>query len=313
MGDLGALPLGHDRNNQNPPLPMIIEGRQTESNQAPLVDESIVSPEYFHLMGMTLRRGRMFNDQDKDDVEAVAVINESMAQTLWPNEDPIGRHVKLSRRAAVWTTIIGIVANARTESLENTNVPQIYTSMYQRGAKHLAIFLRGHLDAAVIPDEVRKQVQSVDPTLPVFSAEMLTETVSASLDQRRFSLEIVGLFALTALILAAIGIYGVLSYLVSERTHEIGIRLALGAERRNILQMLVRYGLGLAITGAGLGLVCALLLSNFMAGALYGIKPTDPITFGAVVVIFIAVALLASFLPARRAMKVDPMVALRCE
>ncbi|HST30181.1 MAG TPA: ABC transporter permease [Chthoniobacterales bacterium] len=313
MGDLGAIPLGHDRNNQNPPIPMIIEGRQTQSNEAPLVDESIVSPEYFRLMGMTLRRGRMFNDQDKDDVEAVAVINESMAQTLWPNQDPIGKRVKLSRRATVWTTIVGIVANARTESLENANVPQIYTGLYQRGAKHLAIFLRGHLDAAAIPEEVRKLVQAVDPTLPVFSAQMLNETVSASLDQRRFSLEIVGLFALTALILAAIGIYGVLSYLVSERTHEIGIRLALGAERQNILQMLLRYGLGLAITGAAIGLACALLLSNLMAGALYGIRPTDPITFGVVIVIFIVVALLASYLPAHRATKVDPIVALRSE
>jgi len=313
MGDLGALPLGHDRNNQNPPIPMVIEGRQTQSNEAPLVDESIVTPEYFHLMGMTLRRGRMFNDLDKDDVEAVAVINESMAQTLWPNEDSIGKHVKLSRRATAWTTIVGIVANARTESLDNTNVPQIYTSLYQRGAKHLAIFLRGHLDVAAIPEQVRKQVRSVDPTLPVFSAEMLTETVSASLDQRRFSLEIVGLFALTALLLAAIGIYGVLSYLVNERTHEIGIRLALGAERRTILQMLLRYGFGLAITGATIGLVCALLVSNLMAGALYGIRPIDPMTFGIAIVVFIAVALLACYLPARRAMRVDPMVALRCE
>jgi len=156
-------------------------------------------------------------------------------------------------------------------------------------------------------------VQSIDPTLPVFSAEMLTDTVSASLDQRRFSLEIVGLFAVIALVLAGIGIYGMLSYLVSERTHEIGIRLALGAERQTILHMLLRYGLGLAIIGASVGLACALLLSNFMASALYGIRPTDPITFGIVVVIFIAVALLASYLPARRATKVDPMVALRCE
>ena len=313
MGDLGALPLGHDRNNQNPPIPMMIEGRQTESNQAPLVDESIISPEYFHLMGMTLRRGRMFTDLDKHDAEPVAVINESMAKTFWPNEEPIGKHIKLTRRANVWITIVGVVANARTESLENTDIPQVYTNLYQRGAKHLAIFLRGHLDAAVIPEKVRKQVQSVDSTLPVFGAEMLSATVSASLDQRRFSLEIVGLFALTALLLAAIGIYGVLSYLVSERTHEIGIRLALGAERRTILQMLLRHGLGLAITGAAVGLVCALLLSNLMAGALYGIRPTDPVTFGIVIFIFIAVALLACYLPARRATKVDPIVALRCE
>ena len=313
MGDLGALPLGHDRNNQNPPIPMLIEGRQTQSNEAPLVDESIVTPGYFHLMGMTLCRGRMFNELDKHDTEAVAVINQSMARTLWPNEDPIGKHVKLTRLANVWTTIVGIVANARTESLETSAVPQIYTSLYQRGAKHLAIFLRGHLDSASIPEQVRKQVQSVDPTLPVFSAEMLSDTVSASLDQRRFSLEIVGLFALTALLLAAIGIYGVLSYLVSERTHEIGIRLALGAERWTILQMLLRHGLGLAITGATVGVICALLISNLMAGALYGIRPTDPITFGVVIAIFIAVALLACYLPARRATKVDPIVALRCE
>src|SRR5205823_5158185 len=199
MGDLGALPLGHDRNNQNPPIPMVIDGRQSRSNEAPLVDESIVTPEYFHLMGMTLRRGRMFTDLDKDSTEAVAVINESMAQTLWPNEDPIGKHIKLSRRAAAWTTIVGIVANARTESLENINIPQIYTSLYQRGAKHLAIFLRGHMDAAAIPEQVRKQVQAVDSTLPVFGAEMLTTTVSAALDQRRFSMEMVGLFALTSL------------------------------------------------------------------------------------------------------------------
>jgi putative ABC transport system permease protein len=313
FSDLGALPLGHDRNNQNPPLPMMIEGRQTQSNEAPLVDESIVTPEYFHLMEMTLRRGRIFNELDTDQAEPVAVINESMAQTFWPNEDAIGKHVKLSRRATKWTTIIGVVANARTESLENVKVPQIYTDLYQRGAKHLVIFLRGDLNAAAIPDAVREQVQSVDPTLPVFSAEMLSNTVSAALDQRRFALEIVGLFALTALLLAAIGIYGVLSFLVNERTHEIGIRLALGAQRRAILQMLLRHGLWLALTGAAVGLVCALALSHFMASALYGVRPTDPMTFGVVLVISIVVALLASYLPARRATRVDPMIALRCD
>ncbi len=313
MGDLAALPLAHDRNNQNPPLPMVIEGRQTQANEAPLVDESIVSSEYFHLMGMTLRRGRMFTDFDRDNTEPVAVINEAMAQTIWPDEDPIGKHVKISRRADAWTTIVGIMADARTESLETTNVPQIYTDLYQRGAKHLAIFLRGHLDAAAIPDEVRRQVQAVDPTLPVFSAALLTQTVAESLDQRRFSLEIVALFALTALLLAAIGIYGVISFLVNERTHEIGIRLALGAERKNILNLILRRGLALAITGASVGLVGALLVSYLMKSVLYQVAPTDPITFAVVVLIFIGVALLACYLPARRATKVNPMVALRCE
>jgi putative ABC transport system permease protein len=313
MGDLGAIPLGHDRNNQNPPIPMIIEGRKSEANQAPLIDESIVTPDYFHLMHMTLLRGRMFTDLDKDNTEAVAVINEAAAHSFWPDEDPIGKQVKLSRRAPVWITIVGIAANARTESLENTNVPQIYTDLYQRGAKHLAIFLRGHFDAVGISEQVRKEVQSVDSTLPVFGAEMLGNIVSASLDQRRFSLEIVALFALTALLLAAIGIYGVISFLVNERTHEIGIRLALGAERQNILQMILRRGLALAITGAGLGLIGAVLVSYLMRSVLYEVTPSDPVTFGVVVLIFITVALIACYFPARRATKVNPIVALRCE
>lgn len=313
MGDLGAIPLGHDRNNQNPPIPMVIEGRQTESQEAPLIDEAIVTPEYFHLIGMTLSRGRMFTNLDRDNSEPVAVINEAAARTFWPDEDPVGKHVRLSRRAPAWITIVGVVANSRTESLENTNVPQIYTSLYQRGAKHLAIFLRGHLNPIVIPEEVRKEVQAVDATLPVFGAEMLSTLVSTSLDQRRFSLEIVALFALTALLLAAIGIYGVISFLVNERTQEIGIRLALGAEQKNILQMILRRGLSLAVAGAGFGLVGAVLVSYLMRSLLYEVAPTDPITFAIVVLTFIAVALVACYIPARRATKVNPVVALRYE
>ncbi len=265
FGDLGALPLGHDRNNQNPPLPIVFEEHQTASNEAPLIDESIISPGYFHLMGMAPRRGRLLTDLDNDKAETVAVINEAAAQTFWPNEDPVGKHVKLSRRATSWTTIVGVVCNARTESLENANIPQIYTCIYQRGAKHLAIFLRGRLDATAIPEAVRRQVQAVDPTLPVFAPQMLSATVSASLSQRRFSMEIVGLFALTALLLAGLGIYGVISYVVSERTHEIGIRLALGAPHGKIRGMVLRQGLGLALTGAAVGLIGAFIVSQLMA------------------------------------------------
>jgi putative ABC transport system permease protein len=169
------------------------------------------------------------------------------------------------------------------------------------------------LDAAAIPDEVREQVQSVDPTLPVFGAQTLSETVSESLSERRFSMEIVALFALTALLLAGLGIYGVISYIVSERTHEIGIRLALGAQRRNILRMVLRQGLGLAIAGAAVGLACALIVSHLMAGLLYGVRPTDPVTFAGVALLLIGVALLACYIPARRAIRVDPLVALRHE
>jgi len=313
FGDLGSLPLGHDRNNQNPPVPMVIEGRRTESNEASLVDESIVTPEYFHLMGIALQRGRLFTDFDNDKSENVAVINEAMAETYWPNEDPLRKHVKLSRSATEWTTIVGVVANARTESLENARIPQIYSTVYQRGAKHLAIFLRGKLNTAAIPEQVREQVQSIDSTLPVFGAELLTQTVSGSLAQRRFTLEMVGLFALTALFLAAIGIYGVISYIVAERTHEIGIRLALGASRSNILRILLRQGLRLAIAGAAFGLVGAVMVSHLMAGLLYGVRPTDPLTFAGVAFLFLGVALLACYLPARRAMRVEAIVALKYE
>ncbi len=317
VGDFGAVPLGHDRDNQTPPVPLILEGHDTGGNQSPLVDASVVTPEYFHLLGMTLLRGRLLTDFDNEKAPEVAVINETMAKTYWPNEDPLGKHLKLSRSASSWATVVGIVADARTESLENAKVPEIYTSLYQKVAHnlahHLAIFLRGNLDAAAIPDQLRAQVQAVDPTLPVFGAEMLNETVSASLAQRRFLMEIVALFALTALLLAGLGIYGVISYIVSERTHEIGMRLALGAEKRNILQMILRQGLWLAVTGAAVGLVGAVVVSHLMAGLLYGVTPTDPLTFAGVALLLIIVALFACYIPARRAIRVDPMVALRYE
>lgn len=310
FGDLGALPLGHDRNNQNPPVPLILEGHDTQGHQPPLIDDSVVTPGYFSLMGMNLLRGCLFTDSENENTPGVVVINEAAAQTYWPNQDPLGKHLKLSRRETSWSTVVGIVADAQTESLE-ARVPEIYSSLYQKGAKHLAIFLRGNLDAGAIGDQVREQVQNVDPTIPVFGAQPLNETISDSLADRRFSMEIVGLFALTALLLAGLGIYGVISYIVSERTHEIGIRLALGAQSRNILRMVLRQGLGLATAGTAVGLVGALIVSRLMAGLLYGVSPTDPPTFAGVGLLLIGVALLASFIPAWRATKVDPMFALR--
>jgi ABC-type antimicrobial peptide transport system permease subunit len=209
--------------------------------------------------------------------------------------------------------VVGLIANARTESLAQAVVPKIYLDLYQTGGKRLAIFLRGHLDTAAMAEEVREQVQSVDPTLPVSGAQTLNETVSASLAERRFSMEVVALFALTALLLAGLGIYGVISYLVSERTHEIGIRIALGAESGSILQMVLRQGLGLATAGAAVGLICALIVSHLMAGLLYGVRPTDPLTFAGGALLLIGVAVLACYIPARRAVRVDPLMALRHE
>jgi predicted permease len=309
-GNLGAVPLGHDRNNQTPPVPLILEGRTTPGDQPYLVDGSTVTPNYFSLMGMTLLRGRVFTDGDNETEPDAAVINEAMAQLYWPHGDPLGQHLKLSQRATSWTTIVGVVADARTESLQDARVPQVYISVYQHVTKHLAIFLRGHLDAAAIPDQVREQVQLVDATLPVFGAEMLNDTVAASLAERRFAMEIVALFALTALSLAGLGIYGVLSFIVGERTHEIGIRLALGAHGRTIVRMILREGVSLAVAGTAIGLVGALVLSRLMTGLLYGVRPTDPLTFAGVALLLLAVAVCACYIPARRATRVDPIVAL---
>jgi putative ABC transport system permease protein len=265
------------------------------------------------LLGIPLLRGRLFNESDSDKEPQVAVINEAFAQASWPDQNPIGKRFKSTAEGSPWITVAGMIANARTESLAEASVPQIYLDLYQTGGKHLAILLRGHLESASIPGEVRKQVQSVDPTLPVFGAQTLHETVSASVSERRFSMEIVALFAVTALLLAGLGIYGVISYLVSERTHEIGIRLALGAEKTSILRMVVRQGIGLAIAGTAVGLVGAVIVSRLMAGLLYGVRPTDPLTFAGVAAVLIAVALLACYLPARRVLRVDPLVALRHE
>lgn len=313
LGDSSSVPLDH-RQRDLTLFPLIFEGRSTQMNQTPTVNGSIVTPEYFHLLGMTLVRGRLFNDLDNETAPEVAVINESMAKTFWPNEDPLGKRVKLSSRAtASWTMVIGIVADARTESLENPRIPQIFASLYQKGEKHLAIFMRGNLDIASIPDKVRAQVQSVNPELPVFGAETLSDALSVSLSVRRFSMEIIALFALTALLLAGLGIYGVISYVVTERTHEIGIQLALGAQRGNILKMVLRQGLSLAIIGAIVGLVGALAASRLMSGLLYGVRATDPVTFIGVTTVLTVVALAACYIPARRAIRIDPITALRRE
>ena len=309
LGRDASIPLNHDRNLS----PLILEGRQIQSGQSASVERSDVSPEYFHLLGIPLLRGRLFTDQDNEKAPQVAVINEAMARTYWPNGDPLGKRLNVRRTSTSWITVIGVIANARTESLPDANVPQIYLSLYQTTAKELAIFLRGRLDTGAIPAQVRELVQSVDPELPVFGAQTLDDALAASLSERRFSMEMVALFALTALLLAGLGIYGTISYVVNERTHEIGIRLALGAQRGKILKMVLRQGLGLAISGTMVGLVGALIASHLMAGLLYGVRPTDPLTFLGVTLVLTAVALAACYIPAIRAMHVNPLAALRYE
>ena len=307
-----AIPLDHAHRDMNV-VPLLIEGRGAAAAQAPVVPGAVVTPEYFHLLGMTARGGRLFTAADTETTPAVAVVNDAMARTFWPDADPIGAHVKLSRSAGAWTTIVGVVADARTETLADPGVPQIYASAYQKTAKHLAIFLRGPADTAAAADRVRDAVQSLDPTLPVFGAEPLTSAVSGSLAARRFAVQIVALFALTALLLAALGIYGVMSYTIAARTQEIGVRLALGAPRERLFAQIVGRGLALAVAGAAVGVLCAAVVARLMAGVLYGVRPLDPMTFAAVPIALVIVAALACSIPARRALRIEPLLALRCD
>ncbi|MGA2728044.1 MAG: ABC transporter permease [Terracidiphilus sp.] len=318
IGDETALPLGHSDPSR---LPLIREGIETMDNQAPLIESPNVSPEYFHLLSMPLVRGRIFSDQDIETTPQVAVINQAAARTYWPNQDPLGKRVRLhldtrglsSSAKPAWTTIIGVIADARTESLADAGIPQIYRSVYQRTSKEVTIFLRGQLDPSAISAQVRSQVQAVDATLPVFHAETLDEVLSTSLSVRRFSMEMIALFAVTALLLAGLGIYGTISYVVNEQRREIAIRFALGAQRGTILKMVLRRGLGLAAAGAGLGVAGALIVSHLMAGLLFGVSPNDLPTFAGVTLALTTVALAASYIPALRAMRLDPITTLHSE
>jgi predicted permease len=313
VGDLAALPLGHGKADLTM-FPLIREGQDVQGSQPPLIDTAFVSPEYFHLLGMTLLRGRLFVDQDIENTPWVGVINQAAARTNWPGQNPVGKRVRLSAHKPNWTTIVGVIADARTESLADAGIPQVYLDIYQQSLiKDLAFFLRGQVDPAAIAAQVRTQIQAVDPELPVFHAQTLDDVLSSSLSVRRFSMEMVALFAGTALLLAGLGIYGTISYLVNEQSREIAIRLALGAQRSNILRMVLRQGLTLAAAGAGVGLVGALIVSHLMAGLLYGVSPYDLSIFASVTAVLTAVAIAASYVPALRAMRLDPITTLYSE
>ncbi|HZD50916.1 MAG TPA: ABC transporter permease [Silvibacterium sp.] len=312
VGDLAAFPLGHHENDLNLQR-LIREGKDMQGNQPPLIDAAIVSPEYFHLLGMTLLRGRLFVDQDLDGTPLVALVNQTAARAWWPGEDPVGKRVQVGFKKK-WITIVGVIADARTESLADAGIPQVYLDIYQQNlTKDLAFFLRGQIDPNAISAQVRTQIQAVDPELPVFHAQTLDDVLSASLSVRRFSMEMVALFAGTALLLAGLGIYGTISFLVNEQSREIAIRFALGAQRSDILRMVLHQGLTLAGAGAGVGLVGAFIVSHLMAGLLYGVSPYDLSTFAGVTAVLTAVAIAASYIPALRAMRLDPISTLHSE
>ena len=283
--------------------------------EAPSIDRYSVSPDYFQVLRIPLKRGRLFTDSDRKGAPLVALISESCARAMFPNEDPVGKHIQMGGRHAdkEWITIVGIVGNIRQYGLDRPSKMEAYIPQAQDVTFNYNVAVRTTGDPRLMEQTVRQAFLSADNTQPVFHVRPLEDYVSASLAARRFTLTLLGLFGTLALVLAAVGIYGVISYAVSLRTRELGIRIALGAPRKGILQMVLGQGLKLAATGLGLGLVASFLLTRFLASMLFQVKPADVLTTFAVAAMLAGIALLANYVPARRASQVDPNEALRCE
>ena len=314
VGANAVLPLGG--NNQSGSFR--IEGRVVNQGESlPHGDRWAATADYFKTMSIPIVRGRFFEERDRADSQPVAIIDETMARKYWPDEDPLGKRISYEGGAQNprWREIVGIVGHVKHSSLEGESRVQYYIPHPQmpQGGMYLVVKAEREGMAAALGGPVREAVRSLDKDLPVYRVTTMDSIVSDSLAQRRFSLYLFGAFAALALSLACIGLYGVMSYTVAQRTHEIGIRMALGAQPRNILGMVVGQGALLAVIGVVVGLVGAFALTRLMTGLLYGVSATDPETFGIVAVLLGAVALLACFIPARRATRVDPMVALRYE
>jgi predicted permease len=290
-----------------------IEDRADESLKDLRAERIRISPDYFKLLQASLLRGRSFTEDDQDGKPLVAIIDESTAHKYWRNSlDALGRHVRFTRDATKpWTTIVGIVKDIKSDGLDMDGVPHIYVSSYQDSNKRLSVVLRTSLAAAVLEPEIRHEIQSIDPSLPVFGVASMNDVLDRSLAARRFSADLVGGFAGLAALLASIGIYGLLAYMVGQRSRDIGIRMALGARREDILRMFLHRGVVLAGVGVVAGLVFSTSTASVMASLLYGVRPHDPAVFLIVPLLLFAIAVLASYLPARRATKVDPLISLR--
>jgi putative ABC transport system permease protein len=309
-GATSSLPLagaiGADR------APFTVVGRPVATGQTPSTNAAVVTPTTFDVLGIRLQRGRRFTAADDATRPPVAIITEAMARQYWPNENPLGRRITIQfYRAPEEREIIGVVADVRQRKLEVPPEPVVYVPHAQLPIGAVSVVLRTQLEPRGLLPDLRRVVADLDPKLALTYVTTFDEVVASSLKPRRFTLVVLGCFSLVALMLAVIGVYGVMSNGTSERAREVGVRIALGAQRGDIIRMILVQGLGAAVVGIAVGILGAMTLTSLLRDMLFSVTPFDPITFAGVAGLMLATATLACYLPARRATTVDPVSALR--
>jgi len=313
IGSDASLPMNNSRNQ----TAFVIENRATDSERVPVAEVASVSSSYFDVLKTPLKRGRVFTELDDSKGQQVAVVNEALARRYWPDADPIGQRIKLGRTVAIRSssdlTIVGVVGDIRSDGFDTASAPWIYVSEPQAPPYGSVVYLRTAGDPGTLGEAIRREVLAVDPGVPVYGIRTMDVVVARNLAARRFVLELLGVFAAVAFLIAAIGIYGVMAYTFSRRIGEIGLRMALGAQRGDILKIVLGEGALMVVFGVAAGLIGSAILTRFLQTLLFEIKPTDPITFGVLTALLVSVALLACLIPAQRASRVDPLVALRHE
>jgi putative ABC transport system permease protein len=305
-----TLPMNSGRNYSLFSIP----GHPADSERNPFADIAVVDAQYFGTMEVPLIAGRNFTSLDTYKTQPVAVIDQTLARQYWPNENPVGQQIKFGfGRGTQGVTIIGVAGDIKSDGFEAPSVPHIYVPLGQFAPVNAVVFLRSRGDVQHLGEAVRHEVESVDPNVPVHSISSMDQIIARSVANRRFALELLGVFAAVALLLAAIGIYGVMSYSFSQRTHEVGIRVALGAQRLDILRMVLGEGMRMVGIGLVTGVAGAAIVTQVFRSMLFNVAPADPSTYLTVSAILASVALFACYLPARRATRVDPLAALREE
>jgi putative ABC transport system permease protein len=289
-----------------------IEGKSYPPNQEPLIEYRIVSPGYFRTMGITLLRGRAFDDDDRQDAPPVVIINEAMARAVWGDEDPLGKRIF----GNPWVTVIGVVSDVKNVGLTAQARPELYLNYAQELSQlkpSVTLVVRSRLDPAALTTAVRREVQAIDPAQPLFAVATMQAILDNTISDRRLNMTLLGVLAALSLMLAVVGIYGVMSYTVAQHTREIGIRMALGAPASDILRLVVGRGLFLTALGVAIGVGSSLVLMRFIVALLFEVQATDAVNLVVIAALLTMVALLACFIPALRATRVDPMIALRHE